>query len=158
LGDASALDDVDFDPSDRVIGPYEKLNWDGRRIRSVSIIIRGAQYEPMGVMCINADISTFDAARAALDLFLNAAPVAPQPDKLFRDDWQERINIFLKTWQQEHRLSLSALSRPQKRQLVEALFHEGAFAGKSATNYVANVLGLSRATVFNYLKALKENA
>ena len=47
------------------------------------------------------------------------------------------------------------LDRLQKRELVQALFTEGAFKGKSAPNYVAGVLSLSRATIFNYLKALK---
>ena len=30
LGDESSLDDIEFDPDESVIGPYEKLGWDGR--------------------------------------------------------------------------------------------------------------------------------
>ncbi|AUG07032.1 hypothetical protein CXQ82_10735 [Pseudomonas sp. S09G 359] len=32
---------------------------------------------------------------------------------------------------------------------------EGAFKGKSTSNYVANVLGMGRATVYKHLKELK---
>jgi hypothetical protein len=38
-------------------------------------------------------------------------------------------------------LSLNLLTRDHKRELVLALHAEGAFKGKSASNYVANVLG-----------------
>ena len=36
-----------------------------------------------------------------------------------------------------------------------ALHAEGAFKGKSASNYVANVLNMGRATVYKHLKELK---
>ncbi len=156
LGDDSALEDVDFDPQDTVIGPYEKVNWDGRRIRSVSIVGRDDDQTPIAVICVNFDLSVFDGARAALDLILSHPHIAPQPDKLFRDDWQERINTFLQAWLRDNGQSLSSLDRNQKRRIVEALYAEGAFKGKSAPNYVANVLNLGRATVFNYLKALRD--
>ena len=43
----------------------------------------------------------------------------------------------------------------QLRELVLALHAEGAFKGKSASNYVANVLNMGRATVYKHLKELK---
>jgi predicted transcriptional regulator YheO len=55
-------------------------------------------------------------------------------------------------WLQERRITLNAMTRDHRRQLVEALHAEGAFKGRSAANYVANVLGLGRATVYKYLK------
>lgn len=55
----------------------------------------------------------------------------------------------------ERNLSLTILTRDHKRELIEALYAEGAFEGKSAPEYVANVLSMGRATVFKYLKELK---
>jgi predicted transcriptional regulator YheO len=52
-------------------------------------------------------------------------------------------------------LSLNLLTRDHKRELVLALHAEGAFKGKSASNYVANVLNMGRATVYKHLKELK---
>jgi predicted transcriptional regulator YheO len=54
-------------------------------------------------------------------------------------------------------LTLSMLTREHKRVLIEALYEEGAFNGKSAANYVAKVLSMGRATVFNHLKELRGN-
>ena len=155
LGDDSALDDIEFDPAEALMGPYEKTNWDGRRIRSVSVVARDQRRHPIGMICINVDLSAYDRARLALDLLLDGAPMSLKPDKLFRDDWQERINTFLQTWLKHRNLALPHLDRLQKRELVQALYSEGAFNGKSAPNYVAKVLSLSRATIFNYLKAIK---
>ncbi|QUD89735.1 helix-turn-helix transcriptional regulator [Phenylobacterium montanum] len=155
LGDESALDEIEFDPDEQVIGPYGKVNWDGSMMRSVSIVARDDAGAPIGLVCVNLDISVFERAKAALSLFLGEAPLPQQPEKLFRDDWQERINIFLNTWLAERGQTLAALDRREKKALVEALFAEGAFRGRSAAPYVAEVLGLSRATVFNHLKALR---
>ena len=35
LGDASALDNIEFDSDENVLGPFEKLNWDGRAVSKV---------------------------------------------------------------------------------------------------------------------------
>ncbi|WP_300634777.1 PAS domain-containing protein [Pseudomonas sp.] len=156
LGDDSSLEDMlDGDVGDVNIGPYEKLNWNGQKIRSLSTVLHDHQGRRLAVLCINLNISLFENAKAALDLFLSPSKLIAQPDALFRDDWQERINTFLHAWLRERQLSLNLLTRDHKRELVLALHAEGAFKGKSASNYVANVLGMGRATVYKHLKELK---
>ncbi|VWB51834.1 YheO-like protein [Burkholderia lata] len=155
VGDDSALEEIGFDERENVIGPYEKLGWDGRKIRSISAVLRTESGEPVGVMCINFHQAALDQAKQALELLLSSAVLQPQPEKLFRDDWQDRVNVFLDHWLQERKLTLSMLTREHKRELVAALYAEGAFNGKSAANYVAKVLALGRATIFNYLKELR---
>ncbi|QZI69724.1 transcriptional regulator [Pseudomonas protegens] len=156
VGDDAALEDLlSGDSAERNIGPYEKLNWDGQKIRSLSSVLRDSHEQPMAVLCINLNISLLENAKAALDLFLSPSKLIPQPDSLFRDDWQERINTFLHNWLRERQLGLNLLTREHKRELVLALHAEGAFKGKSASNYVANVLSMGRATVYKHLKELK---
>ena len=157
LGDASALDDLAHADVESVIGPYEKQNWDGGRMRSVSVVVRDDVSAPMGVVCINLNVAVFEQARATLDLFVSGARVVPQPEQLFRDDWQERVNTFLHAWLTERQLALAGLSRERKRELVTALEHDGAFRGRSAANYVAKLLGIGRATVFKYLKNVRSS-
>lgn len=159
IGDDAALEDMlSGDVDERTIGPYEKLNWDGQKIRSVSSVLRDAAGTPIAVLCINLNISLFETAKQALDLFLFSSKLVPQPDALFRDDWQERINTFLHSWLRQRQLGLNLLTREHKRELVEALHAEGAFKGKSAANYVANVLNMGRATVYKHLKEIKGEA
>ncbi|AYC31898.1 transcriptional regulator [Pseudomonas cavernae] len=159
IGDDSALEDLlSAESGEHNIGPYEKLNWDGQKIRSVSTVLRDDQGTPVAVLCINLNISLFETAKQALDLFLSSSKLVPQPDALFRDDWQERINTFLHNWLRQRQLGLNLLTREHKRELVEALHAEGAFKGKSAANYVANVLNMGRATVYKHLKEIKSEA
>ena len=155
VGDDSALEDMlEGDSDERNIGPYEKLNWDGQKIRSVSTVLRDAAGQPLAVLCINLNISLFESAKAALDLF-SPSKLIPQPDALFRDDWQERINTFLHGWLRQRQLGEPADPRAQAR-TGPGPARRGRVQGKSAANYVANVLNMGRATVYKHLKELKE--
>ncbi|GGP25153.1 helix-turn-helix transcriptional regulator [Silvimonas amylolytica] len=157
IGDDSALEEMRQGDAERIMGPYEKLNWDGRRMRSVSMVLFDDEQIAIGVMCINFNIAVFDDMQAALSLFIKGAGVIAQPAALFKDDWQERINTFMHGWLAERQLSLNTLSRNHRQALVEALYEEGAFQRKSAADYVANVLGMGRATVYKHVKKLKES-
>ncbi|QXI31569.1 helix-turn-helix transcriptional regulator [Pseudomonas vanderleydeniana] len=158
LGDDSALEELpgELDGVDS-LGPYEKLNWNGQKIRSITSVLRDTKGKPEYLLCINTNFSVLEQARDALDAFFQVSRLMPQPDALFRDDWQERINTFLHAWLAEHQLSLSTLNMKQKRAMIEALHSEGAFDGRSGADYVANVLNMGRATVYKYLKVLRGN-
>lgn len=155
IGDPAALDDVNFEESETVIGPYEKLNWDGKTICSTSVVIRDDENTPIGMLCINMNTGPVEAARTALDLLLPIKNLIPQPKKLFHDDWQEKVNNFIHMWLANNNLTILVLSRNNKRALVEALYDNGAFNGKSSADYIANILSMGRATVFNYLREIK---
>ncbi|WP_374729962.1 helix-turn-helix transcriptional regulator [Caballeronia temeraria] len=157
IGDDSALEDVEETARDRLVGPYEKLNWDGRRMRCVSTALFDDAGHAAGVMCINFNIAAFEEMRSTLDLFLRGAGVVAQPVELFKDDWQERINTFLHGWLRERQIALNSLTRDHRRELVEALHAQGAFKGKSSANYVAKVLGMGRATVYKHLREMKDS-
>lgn len=159
LGDDSALEELPGDFTNvSSLGPYEKLNWNGQKIRSISSVLKNAHGEAEYLLCINLNFSILEQARDALDAFFQVSRLIPQPDALFRDDWQERINTFLHAWLNERQLSLNTLNMKNKRTLVEALYAEGAFDGRSGADYVANVLNMGRATVYKYLRALREEA
>ncbi|ANI30622.1 hypothetical protein PL78_12395 [Yersinia entomophaga] len=157
LGEDSNLSELAFDQSAKLLGPYQKRNWDGRQLRSISSVLRDDDGKIIGLLCINLDITVFENAKMALDIFLNNSGLQPQPAVLFQDDWQERINTFIHQWLQQQQLSLSTLNNPSRRALVEALYQHGGFKGKNAAGYVAKILGIGRATVYNYLKNNKES-
>ncbi|MGI0119516.1 helix-turn-helix transcriptional regulator [Zooshikella sp. RANM57] len=155
LNEKSNLDETQFSPGQTVIGPYEKLNWDGRKLKSISVLLKTPDQKNIGLLCINLDVSAMNSLQQALQLFLKPESLVPQPDELFQDDWQEKINVFVHGWLRSHQLTLNTLSREEKKELVATLFEQGAFQKKNAADYIANVIGLSRATVFNYLKELR---
>lgn len=83
-------------------------------MRSVSIPARDEQGNPSYLLCINLSTSIFEDARNALDMFLSVTRLQPQPQQLFKDDWQEKINTFLHEWLRLQNTSLASLSREQK--------------------------------------------
>lgn len=156
VGDATALDNITFGAKESVIGPYEKRNWDGGPMRAISLLIRDDQRRPIGVLCVNMAMAGIEQAHAVLELLARGVRVSPQPARLFRDDWQEKIITFLHAWLEARHLALGGLTRQQKHELVLALEASGAFQGRNAVPYVAKVLDLGRGTVFKYLKAARE--
>jgi predicted transcriptional regulator YheO len=157
VGDDSSMEELPQALDSQLsIGPYEKLNWDGQKMRSISSVLLDDQGAPELVLCINLNFSVLEQAREMLNQFFQASRVITQPEALFRDDWQERINTFLHAWLKGRQLGLNTLGREEKRELIEALYHEGAFEGRSSADYIANVLSMGRATVYKYVKAVKE--
>lgn len=151
IGEPSLLHEVDFRMSERLLGPYEKVNWDGRRIKSISIILRDGAVRPIAVMCINADVSHFHAVMQTLSAFASIPVDHAKPASLFKEDWHERINEYIQNWTGSRGLIIAGLTREQKQQVVKDLSADGAFGGKNSAAYISRILGMGRATVYKYL-------
>ena len=151
--DSSYLDRIDFSGSETIIGPYDKTNWDGRLMKSISVTIKNHAGKAEGFLCINVDISIFQTANLLLQAFLknNAGP-SEESEQLFQDDLYEKINLYVQNYCYENQVSIESLSRQDKKEIIHSLAKSGAFEGKNAANYIGRVLEISRATVYNYLK------
>ncbi len=156
VGDQSHFDQWNFDVSkeQNVIGPYEKINFDGRRFKSISLILRDENGKAIGFLCVNMDVSLFDSYRTTMDLFLGVGKSQQYQiqQNIFKDDLNEQISMFIQRYCCDHHLNVDVMSRTQKQELVYKLAEKGAFKGKNSTEYVARLLKISRATVYNYLK------
>src|SRR3989338_6954214 len=133
------------------IGPYEKINWDGRKLKSVSSVIRDENTKAVGMLCINLDVSKFEKMSTLISEFIINNQFISQLAPLFQNDWQEKINQYVHAYLNKHHLTLESLDRTEKKDLIEHLYKDGAFIAKNAALYVAQVIGVSRATVYNYL-------
>ena len=154
LGDQSNMQEIDFHPSENVIGPYEKVNWDGSVLRSISVVVRDDTGNAEFVLCINHDQADLQNLQRAVQSMLPLRPVEGQPEALFRNDWHEKLNVFVSGWCAERTLHADTLNRDARRNLVAALDGSGALSERNAASYVARMLKVSRATIYNDLKAL----
>lgn len=154
VGDESLLDEMDqLSDTQNLFPPYFKTNWDGRKMKSVTAVLRNQNGKPIGLLCINLDISKWEEMHHfILDLI---KPTTAMPDFLFKNDWREKINIYVSSYLKQHALRLESLNKAEKKNLLLALQQEGAFDTKNAASYVGEVLQISRATVYNYLKEIK---
>jgi predicted transcriptional regulator YheO len=156
IGSPTLLEDMEFTPGKWVIGPYEKINWDGRKLKSISVVLRNTQGTPEAIMCINLDVSAAMDIHQHLELFLRPNSMIDQPQALFKDDWHEKINRYINNWLSENNRTIAALNRNEKRKLVALLHEQGAFRGKQAASYVSSILGLGNSTVYKYLKEVRK--
>lgn len=157
VGDPSLLTQEEMSRLENCMGPYEKINWDGKKLKSVSSIIRDEKGHAVGMLCINLDISKLEKFNELIASFICNDQFTPQPEPLFRDDWQEKINKYVHAYLNAHHITLESLNRTEKKDLIEHLHKIGAFTGKNAAFYIAQVIGVSRATIYNYLSDI-ENA
>lgn len=142
-GDPSLLDKENLIDVNQII--YPKINFDGRLVKSVSIIL-----EEQWLLCINSDISVFGKMQELGQTLLQNYGM--QPKALFKNDWQEKLHISIHDYLQLHNLTFEHITQSDKKALVQYLFDLGAFNEKNAPDYIAKTLHLGRATIFNYLK------
>lgn len=137
--------------------PYYKRNIDGRKIKSTSVTIRDKQGRAVGLLCINLDVSVMEQFQHFLDSFVQAQEPAAQPEKLFKDDWAEKIHQYIHEYLQKRNIHLSAMSRKERNHLIEDLYKNGAFNAVKSADHIAEMIGISRATMFNHLAKLKKS-
>lgn len=138
------------------VGPYDKTNWDGKRLRSVSVLLPGP---PATMLCVNVDVSHFEGMRSILDSLLQTTTQEAESDAaaLLRNDWHENLNRFIAAWAKQRGANAHDLSREQRQELVAAIFRNGGFKARHAASYVANLLSVSRATVYKQLAKLRKD-
>jgi predicted transcriptional regulator YheO len=148
IGDLSLLDH-ELISKDLRLGQtniYTKINNDGRLIKSVSVLFNDDQ-----LICINCDISVFKEMHQLSSLFLNQSTQG-KPTSLFNNDWPEQLHVSIHDFIHKKNWNFNTLSSKQKKELAHHLFIHNAFNQKNAADYVAKILNVGRATIFNYLK------
>jgi D-arginine utilization repressor len=155
-GDSSMTDlEVAISVDAEVIGPYRKTNWDRRQLRSVTAVLRDKNERPIGLLCVNLDISAFEGAVEFIRNLIQFAPPAAPPSALFKSDWKEIVNATIDGYLRERRLTEAGLGKDDLTAIVRQLNERGIFSVRNATPYVAEVLRLSRATLYKYLKQMR---
>ena len=148
-------EEIQLEQNRDVYGPYERSNWDGRRLKCVSSVVRNAEGERIGLLCLNLDVSSFDAFKNFLETF--AATASSPPTALVEHDWREQIHTALGAYLREINTPLHALTRAQKIEAVRAMDTQHLFATRNATQHVAEILEVSRATVYNWLNEARSS-
>ncbi|MFC1568925.1 transcriptional regulator [bacterium] len=143
---------IKIDDFPDVFEPYYKINWDGKKLKCTSITIRDDEKNPIGLICFNFDVSEFSEMNHMLQNLLSVTMESGNPVDLYSDDWEEKIQNFIREYLQEKGLILSKMSFQDKKHLVKVLYQKGYLNYKYAAKYVASFLKVSRATVYNYLK------
>lgn len=158
-GDVSLLklNAQDLAGEDDIIGPYEKAGEKGQAIRSVTAVLRDDRGKALGLMCINLDYSAYEPALDLLEALIRPGQTAPHPELLFRNDWRDQIKLEVRAFLNQNGLRLDTLDAGQRRQIMGRLEKKGLFYAKKSVEQVARLLGVSRATAYNDLQAVRKS-
>jgi len=137
-----------------VIGSYYSKLPDGRILKSVTSLIKNTQGKPIGVFCINVDLSV-----PFLDFMKGFLPESTQDIvEHFPATMEELVSTTLEIAM--HRVSgLSNISPSDRnRMIVAQLYEKGIFKVTGAIDIVAKKIGVSRYSVYNYIREAKVEA
>ena len=131
-----------------------------RNLQSSTIFIRDENHCPIGAVCINVDYSELLQVRELLDKL--TTPIRDSSDLIVSDtfakDIDELIELAAANFLHEANLpSVEAMSHEDKLRLIQAVEERGLFQIRGAVNRMADILNVSRATVYNYRSNLKND-
>lgn len=140
---------------------YPTQTPDGRILNSSTVFIRDHAGQIAGAVCLNVDRSDLVAARDLLDRLLAPAPdlgLAAQPLATFATSTDQVVKMAVDA-------TVARLGRPRHRftradriEAIRDLDRTGVFRLRNAPMVVATELGVSRASVFNYLRTAREDS
>jgi len=139
------------DIPDKMIG-YANESPDGTKMKSSSLAIRDDEGTIVGALCLNLDVSYFEQYGKFIDQLISTHESEHVNDgedfgaTTPREDIRDAIDQvrISKGWIGQ------SLSNDQKRTVVEHLYRQGHFKKRGAVTIMADLLGLTRPSIYNY--------
>ncbi|MFD7713297.1 transcriptional regulator [Streptomyces sp. NPDC059786] len=136
-----------------VIQNYPNRFPDGRPAKSTSIGIKNAAGDYIAALCLNLDVSVLSPLTLTLsNLVATDAEHRDRPLESLRDRNARELRRTVEALAAERAGTPRSLGRKDKRELVRQLHQDGYFDSRDAAQTIADLLGVSRATVYNYTK------
>ncbi|TXS49122.1 transcriptional regulator [Streptomyces sp. t39] len=136
-----------------VVQNYSNRFPDGRPAKSTSIGIKNAEGRYIAALCLNLDVSTLSPLALTLaNLVATDAVHRGETLETLGDRTGRELRSAIDSFAAERSSTPRGLGRDQKRELVRQLHREGFFETRSSAQLIADLLGVSRATVYNYTK------
>lgn len=129
---------------------YQTRAPDGRTLKSSSVFLRNDKGQVVGAFCVNWDVSTLVAAEQVLEnltLFTHDEPI----EETFVDDVTAILESMIEEAIAEVGKPFALMEKSDKVALVKTLDQKGAFQFRRAVPIVAERLGVTRQTIYNYL-------
>jgi predicted transcriptional regulator YheO len=136
---------------DSILDTYYAKTSDGRTLRSFSVVIRNNLGSPIGLLCFNMDVS------APLVDFLESMSMAETPtheslNETFPSSVDDLVQRCLGKAIAGLRNEPQMSSTKRNRCIVNELYGMGVFDVKGAAHRVAQEMGVSVYTIYNYMR------
>lgn len=147
---------LEGDFPDVLIG-YENESPNGQKLKSSSLAIRDQDGSLVGVLGLNMNVSYFEQFGSFIEQFIagQKSDHVSSPERFKstpngmstpKEDIRQAINRYITS----HNWNAQTLSYSDKREIVEHLYANGYFKSRGAVTIIADELGLTRPSVYNY--------
>ncbi len=136
---------------DDVVGSYYSTTNDGKTLKSVTALIRNGA-KPIGLLCINMNLSAPLVEVIAQFLPSGGGPRPEDSPEHFVMSTEELVRRSLDTAISQIRPKREMSHQVKNKLVVSELYGQGIFDVKGAVEIVAKELGVSRYTVYNYIR------
>lgn len=134
-----------------VLQNYPNRLPDGRPAKSTSIGLRNSGGEYVAALCLNLDVSLLGSAARALTRLARADEPAPLSESL-RARTAGELRGLVEEYATERGHTPRSLPAAGKKDVVRTLKERGFLEVKNAVPTLTDLLGISRASVYNYLR------
>lgn len=135
---------------------YKTTSTDGKSLKSTTTLFRNAAGSPVAAFCINFDTTEFFNASQALVPFINLPDNgAPCSTETFAHSTSETVEALLHQASTEIGKHPSSMNSEERLRFVALLEGNRIFQFKGAVEQVARMMGVTRFTIYNYLKKIR---
>lgn len=155
----------------RATDPHNLINYstviNDRPLRSSTLIVSDSNRTPIGALCLNVDISDWNTLRDLLETLTSIThPSSSNPaydlhspttplSEAFPQTVEELTSSMIDTAIAKTKIPVTLMKKPQKLDIVRDLDNRGIFLVRDAVETVADALGVTRFTIYNYLNELR---
>lgn len=126
----------------------------GRVMRSTTIPLRDADGRVFGAFCINIDTTELRTLHALVEDMIGTAPQSPT-DVTFVDNVGDVIDEVIREEQSKLGSTIDRFDKSERLEILKALDRRGVFSVQRSVPQVAEYLGVSRVTVYAYLREVR---
>lgn len=136
---------------------YKTTTGDGRALKSTTTFVRDSAGQPVAAFCINLDTTDFYNASQALMPFINIAEKdQPAEAENFAHSVGETVEALFHHAVETIGKHPTTMNFEEKTALISQLDENSTFLLKGAVEQVALLMGVTKYTVYNYLKKVRK--
>jgi predicted transcriptional regulator YheO len=135
-----------------VVQNYANTFPDGRPAKSTSIGIKNSRGECIGALCLNMDISLFSSMQKVVEQLISIQSTHLPVKETLRSRSVDDLRQIIESYAAKFNMQPRALSADERHVLIQELNKAGLLQLRGAPSIIADILGISRASVYNALK------
>lgn len=126
----------------------------GHLVKSTTHIILGGNGKPIGLFCINLNLS-YPLDKIMANLLPQQTLSIPPKDETFVSNRQDMMDYALSKATASAELHFNSHQKNYKKAIISHLYEDGFFELKDAVSFVAEKLNLTKYAIYKHLRELK---